>query len=32
MKVKAASERAKTARQMVFELLISDQPDAQGRA
>ena len=27
MKVKAASERAKTARQMVFELLISDQPD-----
>ena len=26
MKVKAASERAKTARQMVFELLISDQP------
>jgi formate dehydrogenase major subunit len=27
MKVKATSERAKTARQMVFELLISDQPD-----
>src|ERR1035437_2583674 len=27
MKVKAASERAKTARAMVFELLISDQPD-----
>src|SRR5471032_3682078 len=27
MKVKAASERAKTARQMVFELLISDQPE-----
>jgi formate dehydrogenase major subunit len=26
MKVKAASERAKTARAMVFELLISDQP------
>src|SRR5665811_826611 len=26
MKVKAASERAKSARQMVFELLISDQP------
>src|SRR6185437_11130203 len=26
MKVKATSERAKTARQMVFELLISDQP------
>src|SRR6202140_4618390 len=27
MKVKAASERAKTARAMVFELLISDQPE-----
>jgi len=27
MKVKAASDRAKTARQMVFELLIADQPD-----
>src|SRR6478609_2162131 len=27
MKVKATSERAKTARQMVFELLVSDQPD-----
>src|SRR5471032_3111680 len=27
MKVKVTSERAKTARQMVFELLISDQPD-----
>ncbi len=27
MKVKAASERAKTAREMVFELLISDQPE-----
>src|SRR6202166_4679914 len=27
MKVKATSDRAKTARQMVFELLISDQPD-----
>jgi formate dehydrogenase major subunit len=27
MKVKVASDRAKTARQMVFELLISDQPD-----
>jgi formate dehydrogenase major subunit len=26
MKVKAVSERAKTARQMVFELLMSDQP------
>src|SRR5262245_30339139 len=27
MKVKTASDRAKTARQMVFELLIADQPD-----
>ncbi len=27
MKVKATSDRAKTARQMVFELLISDQPE-----
>ncbi len=27
MKVKTASERAKAARQMVFELLISDQPE-----
>src|SRR5215467_4088121 len=27
MKVKATSDRAKTARQMVFELLITDQPD-----
>jgi formate dehydrogenase major subunit len=27
MKVKAASDRAKTARQMVFELLIADQPE-----
>jgi formate dehydrogenase major subunit len=27
MKVKAVSERAKTARQMVFELLIADQPE-----
>jgi formate dehydrogenase major subunit len=27
MKVKATSDRAKTARQMVFELLIADQPD-----
>src|SRR5450830_244133 len=27
MKVKVTSERAKTARQMVFELLISDEPD-----
>ena len=32
MKVKAASERAKTARQMVFELLISDQPERKTRA
>jgi formate dehydrogenase major subunit len=32
MKVKAASERAKTARQMVFELLISDQPDRKTAA
>ena len=27
MKVRAASDRAKAARQMVFELLIADQPD-----
>jgi formate dehydrogenase major subunit len=27
MKVKATSDRAKTARQMVFELLVSDQPE-----
>ena len=27
MKVKTASERAKTARQMVFELLVADQPE-----
>ena len=27
MKVKSASDRAKTARKMVFELLIADQPD-----
>src|SRR6202158_5503678 len=32
MKVKAASERAKTARQMVFELLIADQPDRKTAA
>src|SRR5450756_2375972 len=32
MKVKATSERAKTARQMVFELLISDQPDRETQA
>ena len=29
MKVKATSDRAKTARQMVFELLISDQPERE---
>src|SRR5689334_17907817 len=29
MKVKAASDRAKTARQMVFELLIADQPERE---
>src|SRR3974390_1217804 len=27
MKVKAASDRAKTARKMVFDLLVSDQPE-----
>ena len=27
MKVKATSDRAKTARQMVFELLVTDQPE-----
>ena len=27
MKVKSASDRAKTARRMVFELLVADQPD-----
>src|SRR5499427_735335 len=27
MKVKVASDRAKTARKMVFDLLVSDQPD-----
>jgi len=32
MKVKAVSDRAKTARQMVFELLISDQPDRKTAA
>src|SRR5450759_1294977 len=32
MKVKVTSERAKTARQMVFELLISDQPDHETQA
>ncbi|HZP71321.1 MAG TPA: formate dehydrogenase subunit alpha [Pseudolabrys sp.] len=32
MKVKATSDRARTARQMVFELLISDQPDRKTAA
>ncbi len=32
MKVQAASQRAKTARKMVFELLISDQPDRTTQA
>jgi formate dehydrogenase major subunit len=32
MKVKTASDRAKTARQMVFELLISDQPERKTAA
>src|SRR5215212_2002056 len=32
MKVKSASERAKKARKMVFELLISDQPDRNTQA
>jgi formate dehydrogenase, alpha subunit, archaeal-type len=32
MKVKATSERAKTARKMVFELLLSDQPDRNTQA
>src|SRR6266567_753742 len=32
MKVKSASDRAKTARRMVFELLISDQPDRNTQA
>ena len=32
MKVKATSDRAKTARQMVFELLISDQPERKTAA
>jgi len=30
MKVKTASERAKTSRQMVFELLMADQPERGG--
>ena len=29
MKVKSASDRAKTARKMVFELLVADQPDRE---
>ncbi|MGA8959255.1 MAG: 2Fe-2S iron-sulfur cluster-binding protein, partial [Pseudolabrys sp.] len=29
MKVKATSDRAKTARQMVFELLVTDQPERE---
>src|SRR5499426_4004826 len=32
MKVKTASERAKAARKMVFELLITDQPDRDTKA
>ncbi len=32
MKVKSASDRAKTARKMVFELLIADQPDRNTQA
>src|SRR2546429_1242419 len=32
MKVKSASDRAKAARQMVFDLLISDQPDRSAQA
>src|SRR5690348_3760534 len=32
MKVKSQSDRAKTARKMVFELLISDQPDRETEA
>src|SRR5256886_9086 len=32
MKVKSASDRARTARKMVFELLISDQPDRDTQA
>src|SRR5690242_18442606 len=32
MKVKSQSDRAKTARKMVFELLISDQPDRKTEA
>src|SRR5882672_4502627 len=32
MKVKSASDRAKTARKMVFELLVADQPDRTTQA
>src|SRR5690606_8879231 len=32
MKVKTASDRAKTARRMVFELLVTDQPDRNTEA
>ena len=32
MKVKSASERAKNARRMVFDLLVSDQPAREGAA
>src|SRR3954466_11273588 len=32
MKVKSASDRAETARKMVFELLIADQPDRNTQA
>ena len=32
MKVKTASDRAKTARKMVFELLVADQPDRNTQA
>src|SRR3984957_2471030 len=32
MKVKSASDRAKTARKMVFELLVADQPDRATQA
>ena len=32
MKVKTQTDRAKTARQMVFELLVTDQPSARRRA
>ena len=30
MKVKTASERAKKSREMVFELLMADQPEREG--